>query len=55
VETNTFKKSLNINLKVRMIKTLQWSMLLYGSETWTLRKDGIKRLKACECGFGEEF
>jgi len=35
-------KSLNVNLKVQMIKTLMWSVLLYGSETWTLRKEDIK-------------
>jgi len=34
-----------------MIKTLMWSVLLYGSETWTLKKEDIKRLEACEMWF----
>ena len=31
-----------------MVKTLVWSVVLYGSETWTPRKDDIKRLEAFE-------
>ena len=30
------------------MKTLVWSTLLYGSETWTLRKEDIRRLEAVE-------
>jgi len=36
------------NLKKRMVKTLVWSVVLYGSETWTMRKEDIKRLEAFE-------
>ena len=36
------------NLKKRMIKTLVWSVVLYGSETWTMRKEDISRLEAFE-------
>jgi len=36
------------NLKKRMIKTLVWSVTLYASETWTMRKEDIKRLEAFE-------
>ena len=39
---------LNKNLKIRMIKTLIWSVVLYGSETWTMRKADIRRLEAFE-------
>jgi hypothetical protein len=31
-----------------MVKTLVWSVALYGSETRTMRKDDIKRLEAFE-------
>ena len=31
-----------------MIKTLIWSVVLYGAETWTMRKEDIKRLEAFE-------
>jgi len=39
---------LNRNLKKRMVKTLVWSVVLYGSETWTLRKEDIRRIEAFE-------
>ena len=39
---------LNRNLKKRMIKTLVWSVVLYGSETWTMRKEDIKKIEAFE-------
>ena len=35
-------------LKKRMVKALVWSVALYDSETWTLRKEDIKRIQAFE-------
>src|ERR1700733_14325062 len=40
--------SLNMKLKKRMVKTLVWIVVLYSSETWTLRRDDIKILEAFE-------
>src|ERR1043165_7607201 len=40
--------SLNMKLKNRMVKTLVWSVILYGSETWTMRQEDINRLEAFE-------
>ena len=39
---------LNRGLKKRMVKVLIWSIVLYGAETWTLRKEDIKALEAFE-------
>jgi len=39
---------LNRHLKKRMVKTLIWSVTLYGAETWTMRKEDIRRLEAFE-------
>ena len=39
---------LSKELKKRMVKTLIWSVVLYASETWTLRKEDIQRLEAFE-------
>src|SRR6218665_3951071 len=42
---------LDRNLKKRMIKTLIWMVccaVWIGSETWTMRKEDIKRLEAFE-------
>ena len=35
-------------LKKKIIKAVVWSGALYGSETWTMRKDEIDRLQAFE-------
>lgn len=42
------RSGLDRSLKKRMIKTLVWSVALYGAETWTLRKEDIRRLEAFE-------
>ena len=39
---------LNKSLKKRLIKTLVWSVALYWSETWTIRKEDMRRLEAFE-------
>src|ERR1043165_9471561 len=39
---------LSKNLLKRLVKTLVWSVVLYGSETWTIRKEDIRRLEAWE-------
>ena len=33
-------------LKKHMAKAFVWSVALYGSETWTLQKEDIRRLEA---------
>jgi len=38
----------NRTLKRRMIETLIWSVVLYGSETWAMRKEDIKGLESFE-------
>jgi len=42
--TKPFRKKVKKNI----VNTLVWSTLLYGSETWTLRKEDIRRLEAVE-------
>ena len=39
---------LSLALKKKIVETVIWPVLLYGCETWTLRKDEIKRIEACE-------
>ena len=41
-------KGLNMDLRKRIMKVLVWSVVLYGSETWTKRKEDEKRLEAFE-------
>ena len=39
---------LKMDLKKRMIKSLVWSVALYGAETWTMGKAEVERLEAFE-------
>ena len=49
---NTLKKlptgGLKLEVKKRLVKTLVWSMAMYGSETWTKKKADATRLEAFE-------
>jgi len=36
------REKVNRTVKIRMIKTLIWSVVLIGSETWTIRKEHKK-------------
>ena len=40
--------NINLKLRQRMIKCYVWSVLLYGSETWTLKVNTMNRLEAFE-------
>ena len=39
---------LESELRKRLVKRFVWSVVLYGSETWTLRRDEQKPLEAFE-------
>ena len=41
-------RSIAIDLKLRMLRCLIWPVLMYGCETWTLRKKEEDKLKAAE-------
>src|SRR6476619_4083782 len=41
-------RSIRVDLRKRLVKTLVWPVVLYGCETWTMRKEGINRLNAFE-------
>ena len=43
-----FTSKLNIELKKKLIRCYVWSIALYGSETWTLRKLERKYLESFE-------
>src|SRR6478609_6004875 len=41
-------RSIRMDLRKRLVKTLVWPVVLYGCETWTMRKEEISRLNAFE-------
>jgi hypothetical protein len=40
--------SLSKSIRFRIVKTYIWSVMLYGCESWTIGKEGRKRLEAVE-------
>src|SRR6478609_560080 len=41
-------RSIRVDLRKRLVKTLVWPVVLYGCETWTMRKKEINRLNTFE-------
>src|SRR6476619_1545929 len=41
-------RSIRVDLRKRLVKILVWSVVLYGCETWTMRKEEINHLNAFE-------
>lgn len=41
-------KGMSLKIRVNLIKTLIWSIALYGSETWTIGKEEARRIEAFE-------
>ena len=41
-------RSIRVDLRKRLVKTLVWPVVLYGYETWTMRKGEINRLNVIE-------
>lgn len=39
---------LSLALRKKIIKTVIWPVLLHGCETWTMKKEEIRRIEACE-------
>ena len=40
--------------KVHLVKVMVFSVVMYGCETWTIRKDEHQRTDALNCGVGED-
>ena len=49
-------KSRNITLptKVRLVKTMVFPVVMYGCESWTIKKLSAEKLVLLNCGAGED-
>ena len=49
-------KSRDITLptKVRLVKAMVFPTVMYGSESWTIKKTECKRIDDLNCGFRED-
>ena len=50
-------KSRDITLpsKVRLVKAIVFPVVMYGCETWTIKKAEHRRIDAFHCGVGEDY
>ena len=49
-------KSTDITLptKVRLVKAMVFPVVMYGCESWTIKKGELRRIDALNCGVGED-
>ena len=47
-------RDITLPTKVRLVKVMVFSVVMYGCETWTIRKDEHQRTDALNCGVGED-
>ena len=58
-DLNKLKKlltgGLKLQLKKLLVKTFVWSVAMYGSETWTIKKLMLHGWTHFKCGSGEDW
>ena len=47
-------RGMSKKVKKKIAKTVIWSVALYSAETWSLRKEDIRRKKHWECEYMEK-
>ena len=56
IKLHSILKSRDISLptKVRLVKAMVFPLVMYGCESWTIKKASAKELMLLNCGIGEE-
>ena len=56
INLDSMLKSRDITLptKVRLVKAMVLPVVMYGCETWTMKKAECQRIDAFDCGVGED-
>ena len=44
----------NLPTKVCLVKAMVFPVVMYGCESWTMKKDECQRIDALNCGVGED-
>ena len=47
-------REITLPTKVRLVKAMAFPVVMYGSESWTLKKAERRRIDALNCGVGED-
>ena len=49
-----FKSRDSLPTKVRLVKAMVFPLVMYGCESWTVKKASAKKLMLLNCGVGED-
>ena len=47
-------RDITLSTKVRLVKAMVFPMVMYGCESWTMRKLSTEKLMLLNCGVGED-
>ena len=47
-------RDITLSAKVRLVKAMVFPVVMYGCESWTMKKVSAKELMLLNCGVGEE-
>ena len=47
-------KDITLSTKVRLVKAVVFPVVMYGCESWTIKKTECRRIDAFNCGVGED-
>ena len=47
-------KDITLPTKVHLVKAMVFPLVMYGCESFTVKKTEDRRIDACDCGFGED-
>ena len=47
-------RDITLSTKVRLVKAMVFPVVIYGCESWTIKKAECPRVDAFECGVGED-
>ena len=47
-------RDITLSTKVRLVKAMVFPVVMYGCESWTIKKAGHQRIDALNCGVGED-
>ena len=47
-------RHITLSTKVRLVKAIVFAVVMYGCESWTVKKAERQRIDALNCGVGED-
>ena len=47
-------RDITLSTKVRLVKAMAFPVVMYGCDSWTIKKANAEELMLLTCGFGED-